>query len=157
VRVGLLRDPDNGVCGMNHFMLPASCAIDENAGRCARYGVQAMELLINEMVHLGARRHRLKAKVFGAGSVLEGMNVVNVGEMNADFVLRYLETEGIELLARDLLGESARKVYYFTDTGKVMIRRLKPARIEKLAEREARYRETVERDVGLSGSVDLFT
>jgi len=31
----------------------------------ARFGVYAMEVLINEMIHLGADRRRMVAKVFG--------------------------------------------------------------------------------------------
>ena len=152
-----LRDPDSGVCGMNHFLLPASGAILEPTSTSARFGVHAMEMLITEMQRMGARRDRLQAKVFGAGSVLEGMNVVNVGELNAAFVRQYLEVEGIPLLASDLLGESARKVYFFTDTGKVMIRRLKPERIEKVVVEEERYLENLKKDADRSGSIDLFS
>lgn len=151
-----LRDPVSGVCGMNHFMLPEAQADAAPDLLGARFGVQAMELLILDMQKRGARRDRLQAKVFGAGSVLDGMSVVNVGELNAAFILRYLEVEHIPILAQDMLGPWARKVYFFTDSGKVMIRRLETDHARKLAVRERRYRETVDRNAGDTGSVDLF-
>ena len=151
-----LRDPVNGVCGINHFMLPGKVAELDSANMSARYGMHAMEMLITSMQQMGARRDRLQAKVFGAGSVLDGMTYMNIGELNAAFVLRYLQCESIPVLAQDMLGDSARKVYFFTDSGKVMIRRLKSERIARLVDEETRYRETLVRTGGKSGSVELF-
>ncbi|MBV8047513.1 MAG: chemoreceptor glutamine deamidase CheD [Paludibacterium sp.] len=150
-----LRDPVVGVCGMNHFMLPQSSSVTTSDSLSARFGVQAMELLITEMQKRGARRDRLQAKVFGAGKVLDGMNVVNVGELNADFVRRYLDLERIPIIASDLLGDSARKVYFFTDSGKVMIRRLNTAKVAKLVLRERQYRERIA-GADWQGGIDLF-
>ncbi|MGV8776346.1 chemoreceptor glutamine deamidase CheD, partial [Pseudomonas aeruginosa] len=65
-----LRDPLNGIAGMNHFMLPERGLGGDPASPSARYGSHAMELLINRMLALGASRERLQAKVFGGGSVL---------------------------------------------------------------------------------------
>src|SRR5204863_9452891 len=56
-----LRDPVAGVGGMNHFMLPH----DDASGalpRSARYGPYAMDVLINRLMCMGARRERLEAK-----------------------------------------------------------------------------------------------
>ncbi|TDR71049.1 chemoreceptor glutamine deamidase CheD [Paludibacterium purpuratum] len=151
-----LRDPTVGVCGMNHFMLPDGGGTSTVESLSARYGVQAMELLITDMQKRGARRDRLQAKVFGAGKVLDGMNVVNVGELNAAFVRRYLEVERIPIVASDLLGDTARKVYFFTESGKVMIRRLNTDRLAKLAQRERQYRDSLASGEGPEGGVDLF-
>jgi chemotaxis protein CheD len=61
-----LRDRESGIGGMNHFMLPTSGSdVGGPASASARYGVNAMELLINELIRLGARRRNLEAKVFG--------------------------------------------------------------------------------------------
>jgi chemotaxis protein CheD len=151
-----LRDPTTGVCGMNHFMLPDGSNSSGPDGASARFGVQAMELLILAMQRLGARRERLQAKVFGAGSVLDGMKSVNVGELNATFVLHYLQVEHIRILAQDLQGVCARKVYFFTDSGKVMIRRLNTERVSTVVVREQRYREELQQGGMPSGSIDLF-
>src|SRR5262245_33040341 len=79
-----LRDPGARVGGMNHFMLPENG--DDARGvvaPSARYGTHAMEMLINYLVKLGARRDSLEAKVFGAGNVIPTMTATRVGERNA--------------------------------------------------------------------------
>ena len=67
-----IRDPGMGIGGPNHFMLPQS-GRGRGGGMSARYGIHAMELLINQLIKLGARRSYLEAKVFGGGNVLSGL------------------------------------------------------------------------------------
>lgn len=79
-----LRDPLNGIAGMNHFMLPERGLGGDPASPSARYGSHAMELLINRMLALGASRERLQAKVFGGGSVLRQISAA-IGQRNVEF------------------------------------------------------------------------
>ncbi|HYG42147.1 MAG TPA: chemoreceptor glutamine deamidase CheD [Bordetella sp.] len=120
-----IRDPHVGVGGMNHFMLPEGDA-DTPASATMRYGAYAMEVLINELLKAGASRERLEAKVFGGGAVLSAMQQLNIGERNARFVLNYLKTEGIPVLAQDLGDVHARRIGYFPRSGQVMVRKLAP-------------------------------
>src|SRR4051794_8740670 len=94
-----LRDTERGIGGMNHFMLPRERSDAGVASTSARYGVNAMELLINDVMRLGARRGRLVAKVFGGGNVLAGCTLLNVGQANADFVTEFLRAESIPVVA----------------------------------------------------------
>lgn len=55
-----IRDPERGIGGMNHFMLPDGGT--EATSRSARYGGYAMELLVNELIKSGARRSALEAR-----------------------------------------------------------------------------------------------
>jgi chemotaxis protein CheD len=121
-----LVDIDNGVAGMNHFMLPDDA--DANARDPApsmRYGAYAMDVLIRELLRAGARRERLQAKVFGGGAVLANMTTLNIGDRNADFVLRYLRAERIAVAAQDLRGPYARRVCFIPSSGKAVVRRLR--------------------------------
>ena len=120
-----IRDPRAGVGGMNHFMLPEGDG-DSPSSATMRYGAFAMEVLINELLKAGAARERLEAKVFGGGAVLSAMQQLNIGERNARFVLNYLNTEGIPVLAQDLGDVHARRIGYFPRDGRVMVRRLAP-------------------------------
>ncbi|WP_246542737.1 chemoreceptor glutamine deamidase CheD [Paludibacterium yongneupense] len=151
-----LRDPVSGVCGMNHFMLPGLNA-DADGHRAERFGIFAMEHLITRMQKLGALRERMQAKVFGGASVLDGIQLAQVGDSNCRFVRSFLDTEGIPIVAEDLYGEVPRKVYFFTDTGKVMIRRLRSDRLRKLEETEREYRERMAKDAAeAGGTIELF-
>ncbi|WP_211464027.1 chemoreceptor glutamine deamidase CheD [Collimonas silvisoli] len=122
-----VRDSTAGVGGMNHFMLPddGSSGGGSNSGSASmRYGAYAMEMLLNELLKAGARRERLEAKVFGGGAVLANMTMLNIGDRNADFVLRYLQMEQVRVAAQDLRGSLPRRISYFPRSGKVMVRKL---------------------------------
>ncbi|AQV96521.1 chemotaxis protein CheD [Cupriavidus necator] len=120
-----IRDETAGVGGMNHFMLPEDDgSADRMLSASMRYGSYALEVLINELLKMGARRERLEAKVFGGGAVLANMTTLNIGDRNADFVLRYLKTEEVRVAAQDLRGPHARRVSYFPVGGLALVRRL---------------------------------
>ncbi len=120
-----LRDTTAGIGGMNHFMLPDdSDPASRDPAAAMRYGAYAMEVLLNELIKTGARRERLEAKVFGGGAVLANMTMLNIGERNADFVLRYLQLEQVRIAAHDLRGDLPRRINYFPASGRVTVRKL---------------------------------
>ncbi|MBP6800162.1 MAG: chemoreceptor glutamine deamidase CheD [Zoogloea sp.] len=149
-----IRDRDKGLGGMNHFMLP-----DASEGgmlsSSARYGAYAMEVLLNHLLKLGARRSSLEAKVFGGGQVLASLTQTQVGEKNAQFVLDYLRTERIPVVAQDLLDIYPRKVYFFPVNGRVMMKKLVRVKNDTLIEREREYQARLRRD-NVQGDVELF-
>lgn len=121
-----VRDSTAGIGGMNHFMLPQDAdPTSRGAAAAMRYGAYAMEVLLNELLKGGARRERLEAKVFGGGAVLANMTTLNIGDRNADFVLRYLQTEQVRVVAQDLRGSLPRRINYFPLTGRVTVRKLR--------------------------------
>lgn len=151
-----IRDPGARIGGMNHFMLPeAGRDVDSVMGAPARYGAYAMEILINELVKLGARRSALEAKVFGGGNVLHNLTLSSVGTRNAEFVLRFLTTERIPVLAQDLASNYARKVYYYPSTGRVRLKMIRDMHNQTILQREREYSRRIEvQPVG--GEVELF-
>jgi len=139
------------VGGMNHFMLPEGSG---DAG--GRYGSYAMELLINEMMKLGARRETMQAKVFGGGQVMHSFTTMNVGERNTQFVLDYLQAERIAIVSKDVLDIHPRKVCYFPATGKAMVKRLAHSHPETLIAQERKGSAAEVARATSGGSVDLF-
>jgi chemotaxis protein CheD len=151
-----LRDRHSGIGGMNHFMLPRDRDDTDPASPRARYGVHAMELLINNLVRLGARRANLEAKVFGGGNVLAGVTALNVGRANAQFVAEFLREESIPVIAEDLEGTVSRKVCFFPASGRALVRGIERNHNRTILEREALYVERL-REQPCGGSLELFT
>ncbi len=145
-----LWDSRAHVGGMNHFMLPDGDLADASG----RYGSYAMELLINEMLKLGARRETMQAKIFGGAQVMHNFTTMNVGERNTTFVLNYLHTERIPIVSEDVLDIYPRKVVFFPVTGKAMVKRLAHAHPETLEEVRGNAATVAKSTSG--GSVDLF-
>lgn len=148
-----LWDRTLNIGGMNHFMLPEGDSSDVSG----RYGSFAMEVLINEMIKLGARRESMQAKIFGGGQVMANFTTMNVGERNTDFVTQYLQTERIPIVSEDVLDIYPRKVVYFPATGKAMVKRLAHAHPEALVEQERSRGSAAQlAKTNAGGSVDLF-
>ncbi len=149
-----LWDRDRKVGGINHFLLPEAGG-QGDGGDSGRYGAFAMELLVNELIKLGASRTTMEAKVFGGGAVIGGMNSLNVGERNTHFVLDYLKTERITVVSKDVMDVYARKVCFLPASGKVMVKRLATTNSDQLAADElAATRKT--QPAASGGSIDLF-
>jgi len=145
-------DSQRRIGGMNHFMLPEGTPLDTSG----RYGSYAMELLINEMIKLGARRENMQAKVFGGGQVIASFTTMNVGERNTKFVMDYLQTERIPIVSKDVLDIYPRKVVFFPVTGKAMVKRLAHSHPDKLESQERAGNAATVVQSTAGGSVDLF-
>lgn len=133
-----IRDPVVGVGGMNHFMLPKPKeGGNDSWGESARYGSYAMESLINEILKLGGIKNRLEVKLFGAGKIYEGK--IDVGARNAEWVLGFLKTEGLTPIKSDLGDIRPRKVYYFTESGRVLMKKIERLKNKTIQDREQEY------------------
>ncbi len=151
-----IRDPETGIGGMNHFMLPAGDANSWSALNAAmRYGNHAMEVLINEMMRLGCPRERMEVKVFGGANVIGAGG--DVGHRNAKFVEEYLANEGFTPAAVDLRGSYGRRIHYFPATGKVKRLLLRRAADRKVFSSESKYQQNMKpSEESSGGDIELF-
>jgi chemotaxis protein CheD len=133
-----IRDPIVGVGGMNHFMLPAPKETAHDSwGESTRYGSFAMETLINEILKRGGVKSRLEVKLFGAGKIYEGN--IDVGARNAEWVREFLKNEGLKAEKIDLGDVFPRKVYYFTNSGRVLVKKIERIKNRTILDRETAY------------------
>ena len=118
-----MYDEETKIGGMNHFMLPESAQLDPPTR--ARYGVQAMELLITRMMKMGANRKNFKAKVFGGGHVLRTLESADsVPQKNIAFIRKFMATERIPVVHEDVGGKRTRRVLFLPHLGEVRLKRL---------------------------------
>jgi len=141
-----LWDEPNRVIGMNHFLL-AHKRYSRNKPlshtEAGKYGIHSMELLINGMMKLGARRENLRAKAFGGASMIIGNTRQDsffcVGEVNSRFIVEFLKTDGIPLVASDLGGDVGRVIHFFSDDFSVYSRKMGKIRQQKIAQKERSF------------------
>lgn len=144
-----LFDPVARIGGMNHFLLPEAAAGELDR---TRFGVHAMETLINSMMHLGADPRRLEARLYGGANVITGMTTKpTIGERNAIFAKAFLEREGIPLVASLLGGERGLEVRFESNTARVTTREIGREQVDTAKEKAA---ATATASVG--GDVELF-
>lgn len=110
-----LWDPEARVGGMNHMLLAAA---GERDAKHTLSGINAIEVLINDLVKLGAVRSRLQAKAFGGARMISGFS--DIGAQNAAFTLTYLSQEDIPVVTQSLGGQHARNLRFWPATGRVL-------------------------------------
>lgn len=115
-----LWDPDVGIGGMNHILV---AHMGSDVLGCDSAGVNAMELVINEIVKIGASRSNLKSKIFGGAKMIAGLS--DVGKKNALFAEEFLESEGIPCLGRSTGGIAARQIRFYPHGGRVLQKTVK--------------------------------
>lgn len=123
-----IRDPLVGIGGMNHFLLPEPgqppCETDGDLP--SRYGCYAMEQLIEWLVRHGGSRDRLEVKLFGGARLHAQMS--DVGRRNIEWILEFCQRAHLKPVISDLGRTHARGIYYFTQSGRVLLRRVRPER-----------------------------
>jgi len=151
---------------MNHFMLSndryardMSFSITE----AGRYGIHAMELLINEMLRCGVKRSNIKAKVFGGASIMTDPSEVGnfhcVGAVNSRFIREFLDVERIPLVAADLGGAEGRVIYFDIRDFSVLVRKIRKRISQAVAERDRQvWKESMEKQkiIKPGDGVDLW-
>jgi chemotaxis protein CheD len=149
-----IRDAVAGIGGMNHFMLPHnSTGTWGDDQKSARFGNFAMEKLVNELLKAGCDRSRMEIKVFGGGNVTD--STAAVGTENSNFILRYLEAEGLRCSVQDLGGTLPRRIHYNPATGRVLRRLLGTLDKHTVSREEKEYRSRLETREP-AGDIELF-
>ncbi len=112
-----IHDPTTKIGGLNHYLLPEGTPEETSA----RYGANAIPMLIDECVRLGANRNKLQAKIYGGGNVISLSHLgITIGKRNIDLAEQLLQAAGIPILEKNVAGESARTLKYNTATFEVI-------------------------------------
>ena len=141
-----LYDPVMKIIGMNHFLLANSRYSKDTpvlASEAGRYGIYAMELLVNNMLKVGAQKKNLRAKVFGGGNVLpmvsQNDNFYAVGDVNSRFVLEFLQTERIPIVGKGLGGNHGRVIHFLSSDYSVFMKPIPINRTIEVEKKEKQY------------------
>ncbi len=152
-----LYDPVHRVGGMNHILLPGKADLSKFDAP-ARYGINAMELLINRIMNLGGKRRFLKAKVFGGGHLLPAISRENgMGLKNAEFVLEFLRNESIKIVSQDVGGTVSRRIIFHADSGVVFMKRIKTHYMSRIVTEEQKVLRRIRKETETDfANVELF-
>jgi chemotaxis protein CheD len=123
-----LWHPVMKVGAMSHFLLPG-----RNVGwpsePDARYGEEAMWLMLRDLVRAGANPLECSAKIFGGGNMFPEhakSGTSSVGERNGNAARAMLQRHGIRVASASLFGEGHRQIIFHVASGHVWARQIKP-------------------------------
>lgn len=118
-----LWDPELGIGGINHYLLPA---YNGEVQPSTRFGDIAISELLSRLTRLGCDKRRLRAKLFGGACVLEAFRERknHLGSQNVAIARELLATEAITVVRENVGGQRGRKLVFFTDDGSAWIKEL---------------------------------
>jgi len=118
-----LYDPDAGVGGLVHCMLPLSRLDPDKAKQNPHmFTDTGVPALIQAVLDKGGTRKRLVAKVAGAASPLNDNGMFKIGERNYTVLRKVLWKNEILIAAEDVGGTIARTLLLNIASGKTSIR-----------------------------------
>lgn len=118
-----IHDPVLKVGGLAHIMLPT--ANGSTAGNLYKYADTAIEIMLREILDLGAAKARLRAKMAGGAQMFSFPGkppVLKIGDRNAEAVESELKRFGVPLLVTDVGGSFGRTIHFNVGTGSLRVR-----------------------------------
>jgi chemotaxis protein CheD len=119
-----LWDGKAGIGGMSHILLPnEDFSIKKDDPE--KFANQAIEIMVEKMVALGAVKRRIVAKIAGGARMFSSINPkpkrIHVGKRNVIAVKEKLGELKVPIVAEDVGGTRGRTMEFDTSTGKVVI------------------------------------
>ena len=109
--------------GMLHFQLPHSKGQQERAmEKPFMFADTGMEILINNLLSLGANRRRMQVKIAGGAAIDNAPNGFDIGKRNHLSIRKILWKNGMFIDAEDIGGCSPRNMYMNIASGAVTVR-----------------------------------
>ncbi|MBL0728516.1 chemotaxis protein CheD [Piscinibacter sp. HJYY11] len=113
------------VGAMSHFLLAAR-GRQGRKGLDARYGDEALSLMIAGLARYGVAPTDCEAKIFGGGNMFpdqsHGAAPLNVGRRNGEAARELLREHGIPVASENLFGVGHRQIIFEVATGDVWVR-----------------------------------
>lgn len=114
---------------MSHFLLPTRGASKPKQALDARYGDEALVLMLQDLQRLGVPKAQCQAKIFGGGNMFPGKlrsGAINVGQRNGEAALALLQEHGIEVVSESLFGIGHRQIIFDLSNGDVWSHQVRP-------------------------------
>ncbi|AIS52504.1 chemoreceptor glutamine deamidase CheD [Thermoanaerobacter kivui] len=120
----VLYDPLTKIAGLVHIMLPYSNKISDNSNKL-KFADTGIQILIEEMVKIGANPKRLVSKIAGGAQMFSSKinsDIMNIGERNAIATKEVLNKLGIPIIAEDIGGNYGRTIEFYSEDGRLLVK-----------------------------------
>ncbi len=120
-----------GLGGISHGFLPR-CSSSNTCKKDCQEIFKFVDCSIRHLVKFfdlhGVKRREIEVKCFGAADMLarkiDTADTLAVGKQNVQTAKETILSEGLRILKMDVGGLQGRKIHFYTDTGKVFLKRL---------------------------------
>ena len=127
-----LYDKKSGIGGLAHIILPESSVNQDVLTKDDRkkFADTAVVQLLEEMLRAGADREQITARIVGGANMFKipvsytTSKIGMIAERNIDAVRTELKRLGIPLIGEDIGGDYGRTVFFYLETGRIMVQSL---------------------------------
>nr|WP_286680663.1 chemotaxis protein CheD [Tepidanaerobacter sp. EBM-49] len=120
-----LYDNLTKVGGLAHVMLPDSTLSGKKDYNPGKFADTAIDVLIEEMLKLGASKNRMVSKIAGGAQMFQiksENNIMQIGKRNVEAVRNKLNQLNIRIVAEDVEGNYGRTIEFFCEDGRLAVR-----------------------------------
>lgn len=110
--------------GLAHIMLPDVDIVKNKTNR-AKFANTAIPDMLKKMEEMGAERRSIRAKIMGGAHMFgfaKANKVFNIGVRNVEKAREVLKQLHIRIVGEDIGGRYGRSLYFYLETGEVMVR-----------------------------------
>lgn len=121
----VIYDTYKQVAGLAHVMLPDSSLTKQEQFNKYKYADTAIDILIDKLIMLGARKSQLKAKIAGGAQMFQlqtASDIMRIGPRNVEAVKERLKYHQIPIISSDTGGNQGRTIEFDPITSKLKIR-----------------------------------
>jgi chemotaxis protein CheD len=129
-----LWHPPSRIGGMSHFLLPNRPKRGQVQVQAqdldARYGDEAVQLILAQLAIAGVAGAECEAKIFGGGNMFPSYirgDAINVGQRNGDAARQMLRHLNIPVVSECLFGVGHRQVIFDVSRGDVWSCQIEPS------------------------------
>ena len=113
---------------ISHALLPTSHGQENGQENRFKYVDSSFLWMLERFQSWGIKTQQIQVKLFGGAELLEydkgDSQMVTVGQQNIKKALELIETHGLNLKASNLGGEMGRKIFFYTDSGIVLVKNI---------------------------------
>jgi len=120
----VLYDKYKKIGGLAHIMLPSSLEIKNNSNK-AKFADTAIDMLLDEMISLGANKKNMIAKLAGGAQMFTfstSNDVLRIGDRNIKASKKKVLELNIPIVAEDTGGNYGRTIEFNTQNGSLLIK-----------------------------------
>jgi chemotaxis protein CheD len=114
---------------MSHFLLASRGPSAKPGALDARYGDEALSLMLRELTRHKVSATQCQAKIFGGGDMFPAQKTrgeMAIGRRNGEAARSLLQAQGIEVVSESLFGEGHRQIVFDVGSGHVWSRHVRP-------------------------------
>jgi chemotaxis protein CheD len=123
--------PRSGFAAISHALLPRCPKrrhCDVSCGQEARYVECVVPSMVRQFIEAGGGLREIEVKLFGGADMFSsragGGASLSIGKQNIEAAVEAIQKMGLRVVVGDVGGMRGRKIFFNTETGEVLLKRL---------------------------------